>query len=289
MNEQALKERLKNIAKIEKRTFNEVWRELVLERLLVRISHSKYSDKFIFKGGLLLSHYIDIGRETKDADFLATQLNADIPNIENAFNQICSIKIDDGFSFSYSNISSLEQSHMNYPGFRLNLNLKFDEKMKDRIQVDIGVGDIVEPNVESLELYQYKGKPIFEGSVSLRVYPVETIFAEKLESIVSKGAANSRMKDYHDLLLLCRKKDLLNLSKLKDDILKTFENRNTKLEPPLNFSEEDFTLMEQLWSGHRRGLVQIAIKLNIPEKIKDLILEVNSWIFKNELFFGNSE
>lgn len=288
MNEQALKERLKNIARIEKRTFNEVWRELVLERLLVRISHSKHSDKFIFKGGLLLSHYIDIGRETNDADFLATQLNADIPNIENAFNQICSIKIDDGFSFSYSNISPLEQPHMNYLGFRLNLNLKFGEKMKDRIQVDIGVGDIVEPNVESLELYQYKGKPIFEGSVSLRSYPVETIFAEKLETIVSKGAANSRMKDYHDLLLLCREKDLLNLSKLKDDILKTFENRNTKLEPPLNFSEEDFTLMEQLWSGHRRGLVQIATKLNIPEKIKDLILEVNSWISRNELF-GNSE
>ena len=69
MNEQALKERLKTIANIERRTFNEVWRGMVLERLLVRISHSKHSKNFIFKGGLLLSYYLAIGRETKDADF----------------------------------------------------------------------------------------------------------------------------------------------------------------------------------------------------------------------------
>jgi hypothetical protein len=69
MNEQSLKDRLKKIAQKEKRTFNEVWRRLILERFLVRLSKSKYIDKFIFKGGLLLSHYLDIGRETHESIF----------------------------------------------------------------------------------------------------------------------------------------------------------------------------------------------------------------------------
>ena len=221
MNEQALKERIKNIAREEDREFGEIWRKLVLERLLTRISSSNHRDEFIFKGGLLLSHYIDIGRETKDADFLANQINADISNIEKAFNEICSVKINDGFTFSFLYLSPLDQPQMNYPGFRLSLNLKFGERMKDRIQVDIGVGDIADPKLESFELYHYKGKPIFEEAISLQVYPVETIFAEKLETITSKGAANSRMKDFHDLLLLCRERDLLNITKVRNDILKT--------------------------------------------------------------------
>ena len=69
MNEQALKERIKYIAHLEERVFNQVWRILILERLLIRLSHSSYSEQFIFKGGLLLSYYITLGRETKDADF----------------------------------------------------------------------------------------------------------------------------------------------------------------------------------------------------------------------------
>ncbi|MEI8348238.1 MAG: nucleotidyl transferase AbiEii/AbiGii toxin family protein [Pseudomonadota bacterium] len=283
MNEQALKKRLKSIAELEKRTFNEIWRKLALERFLVRISHSDHSEQFIFKGGLLLSHYLNIGRETKDADFLATQLNADASNIEKAFREICAVKVSDDFIFSYSNIVPLEQPHMNYPGFRVTLDLKFGEKMKDRIQVDIGVGDVVEPKRESLELYQYKGKPIFEGPFSLRVYPVETIFAEKLETVISKGAANSRMKDYHDLFLLCKEEGLLKISKLKKDISKTFQNRRTELILPIKFTKENYALMQKLWAGHRRGLEKVAENLKIPLNIEDLVSEINDWLIENKL------
>ena len=283
MNEQALKDRLKAIVEIEKRTFNEVWRRLILERLLVRLSNSGHSEKFIFKGGLLLSHYLEIGRETKDADFLVTQLDVERANIEKAFREICAVAVGDGFSFSFSGMSLLDQPHMNYPGFRVSLNLKFGDKMKDRIQVDIGVGDVVDPKLESLELYQYKGKPIFEGSVSLRVYPVETIFAEKLETIISKGAANSRMKDYHDLLLLCREKGLLKTPKLKEDVVKTFENRKTKLDLPIHFTADNYVLLQQLWAAHCRGLEKITGELKLPEKIKELVTEVNDWLIRNKI------
>jgi len=284
MNEQALKERLKNIAALEKRTFNDVWRDLILERLLVRISRSSRRENFIFKGGLLLSHYIEIGRETKDADFLVRKLEASKDNIEIAFKEICNIKMDDGFTVKTKEISLLEQPHMNYPGFRVSLEIKFGEKMRDRIQVDIGVGDIVRPNLESLELYQYKGKPIFEGAVSLCVYPVETIFAEKIETIISKGPDNSRMKDFHDLLLLCREENLLDVKKLKEDIQKTFENRKTKIDLPITFSKVEIEEMQTLWAAHRQNVLRPSIKLDLPEKLGDLIAEVNEWLKRNDIF-----
>lgn len=74
--------------------------------------------------------------------------------------------------------------------------------MKDRIHIDIGTGDVVSPTPRDLNLVQYRDKPLFESQISLLVYPPETIFAEKLETVISKGTINSRMKDYHDLLLL---------------------------------------------------------------------------------------
>ena len=95
----------------------------------------------------------------------------------------------------------LPEKDMTHKCYRINLSLKFGN-MKDRVQLDVGVGDIIEPTQESLELYHYRGKPIFEGTVSLQVYPMETIFAEKMDSVVSRADTNSRMKDYHDLVLL---------------------------------------------------------------------------------------
>lgn len=287
MNEQALKERLKNIAVMENRTFNEVWRELLLERLLVRIAQSEYRQKFVFKGGLLLSHYIEIGRETKDADFLAKELDAQMNTISDAFDRVCEEKIDDGFFFKNFGISPLLQPHMNYPGFRVDIEVRFHEKMKDRIQVDIGVGDIVEPKVEVIELYHYKGQPIFEESVSLRVYPMETIFAEKFETIIHKGATNSRMKDFHDLLLICRSGNLLDSKKLSADIVKTFNNRKTPLATSIKLSSDDIANIQKFWAAHRKGLMKIATQLNIPESVEDVIAEINQWLKK--VGFGGRE
>jgi len=278
MNEQALKDRLKTIAKNQTRTFQDVWRLLLLERFLVRLSVSKYQNKFIFKGGLLLSYYVTIARETIDIDFLAKKLHAEIASIESAFIEICNIEINDGFLFSFDSIQVLEHSHMNYPGFRSKLNVQFG-KMKDKVQIDIGVGDTVEPDKISWELYQYKGKPIFEDSISLHVYPVESIFSEKLETIVSRGAVNSRMKDFHDILLLCRKNNLINIERLKVNINNTFDNRNTNRDIPIKFTEDDYSQLQPLWSAHLRTLNDATRKaLSFPDDISELVKEVNAWL-----------
>lgn len=282
MNEQGLKERLKYIAKQQSRTFQDVWKTLVLERFLVRISRSAFASDFVFKGGLLLSHYINIGRETKDVDFLVRMLQAERSKFQSAFETICNVDVQDGFEFSFAEIVDLEQPHMNYPGYRVTLDVRFS-RMKDRIHVDIGVGDAVEPNTESLELYQYKNKPIFEGTVTLQVYPIETIFAEKLETCVSKGAANSRMKDFHDLFLLCSEQGLLSVSKLRQDIERTFQTRGTAVELPINFLPDELPSMQRLWSGHFRGLGPVAKALDIPERFDDVLNKVNDWLDQNKV------
>lgn len=280
MNEQALKERIKFIAQSKDCTFQEVWKLLILERLLVRLAHSKYHNLFIFKGGLLLSYYLSIARETVDIDLLASKIKAISSNIELAFTEICDFEIHDNFVMSLVDIEELEHSQTNYLGFRIHVNARF-ENMQDRIQVDIAIGDVVEPIEESLELYEYKGKPIFEGSVSLQVYPVETIFSEKLQTIVSRGAANSRMKDFHDVLLLCREKNLVDTIKLKKDIANTFKNRNTNPFNGISYQENDYALLQKLWSSHLKKLGNSAMHLRLPSHISELVEEVNTWLKKN--------
>ncbi len=279
MNEKSLKDRLKNIAHTENATFGEVLKRLELERFLIRLSRSECGNRYIFKGGLLLSWYIDIGRETKDIDFLAKGMTADIVHIENDMKQVCAVNVDDGFMFSFGDITPLEQPHMNYPGSRVNLDLKICKNIKDRIQLDIGVGDAVVPESETFPLTRYKESSLFEKSISLQVYPLEAIFAEKLETIISKGAANSRMKDYHDLYLLT-KSDKMNDEKVISNISATFRTRGTTLTVPVSFTDADFALLQKQWTSHRRGLGEMAKEMKLPDEIHEVIDAINTYATK---------
>ncbi|MBS4166147.1 Uncharacterized protein NEOC65_001227 [Neochlamydia sp. AcF65] len=276
MNEQALKDRLQVIS-IEKGIhFNECWKKLLLERFLVRLSHSTYAPNFIFKGGSLLAYFLHIGRETTDLDFLLTNMKAGQEEAKQAIEQIAAIELKDGFSFKYAGIDILEQPHMDYSGYRVHLKATFG-RMQDKIHIDVGIGDIVKPFSQDIYLFQYKGHPLFEEEVSLMVYPPETIFAEKLETVISKGTANSRMKDYHDLLLLIRDAKLINFKILKDAITNTFKNRKRRLEL-LSFDEADLESLQKLWAAHLKNLGNIARELNLPKEMHSTIKEINAYI-----------
>jgi predicted nucleotidyltransferase component of viral defense system len=226
----------------------------------------------------LLAQYLEIGRETTDADFLMTKIKNEAKIIEDIMIEIVgNDNIADGFSFSFSRIEELSQPHMEYAGFRVSLNGLF-EKMKDKIQLDIGFGDIVVPEENNFRPFEYKGKPMFEGEITLQVYPVETIFAEKLETIISKGAFNSRMKDYHDVLLMIREKDLLHIELIKKSVRETFKNRNTEMKLPIKFDEAGIESLQRLWSGHLRGLGKMKLKLNFPDDFNEVLKEINGSI-----------
>lgn len=280
MNETALKERLKVVAKTKGISFNEIWKQLLLERFLARLSASNHHEHFIFKGGLLLAQHIQLGRETTDVDFLMTKIKSEIPAIEVTFREIAAIKIADGFGYKCETVKELAQPHMEYPGFRVSISTSFG-KMKDKIQVDIGVGDSVEPIEADFHPFEYKGKPIFEGEITLLTYPVETIFAEKLETLIFKGASNSRMKDYHDLTLMIREAGLLTAPSVKPAIAATFKNRGTQFNAPIAFDRDGIASLQRLWSEHLRSLGEFRAKLALPEKIEDVIAEINAWLSAN--------
>ena len=203
-------------------------------------------------------------------------MKSEEPQIRKALENIISTECNDGFNFVFESIKPLSQPHMNYPGYRTSIHTTFG-KMRDKIQVDIGVGDIVEPKTQELKLFEYKGKSFFEGEISLQVYPVETIFAEKLETVLSKGAVNSRMKDYHDLFLLAQEKELFDRNNLRQAIKNTFENRN-KIFESIKFNEEEKATLQVLWNAHYQGLGKIAKDLNLPEQIEDAISIINSFL-----------
>ena len=122
-----------------------------------------------------------------------------------------------------------------------------------------------------------------EQALKERIRYAENIFAEKLESIVSRADANTRMKDYHDLILLCRAKDILDLSKLKKDIANTFKSRGEKKILPIKFSKKDIGVLQKLWEKHRDKLQGKAESFKLPANIKEAIAEINSWLLRNRV------
>jgi len=223
-----------------------------------------------------------IGRETVDLDFLLTYMNAEAKTLQEIFTEIVSIILDDGFTFSFENIHLLSQPHMEYPGYRIIFKTSF-AKIKDKIHVDIGIGDKVEPLYREIKLFQYQEKSFFEESISLLVYPIETIFAEKLETILSKGSQNSRMKDFHDLLLLLRDTSLINSKKLQESVEKTCANRGTILQS-IQFDKSSYVILQQLWRAHLRGLGGITKELALPESITIVVDIINSGLKQFSIF-----
>lgn len=238
-----------------------------------------------FQGGLLLAQYITIGRETVDVDFLMTKIHSEFTTVKAAISDIIATPVDDAFSFEWDSMEILSQPHMDYNGFRVTLQALFGG-MKDKIYIDIGVGDQVTPNEKDFRPFEYQGKPLFVGEITMMVYPVESIFSEKLETIISKGINNSRMKDYHDIILMIREPGLLNISKLQDALHTTFTQRGTGMMLPVIFVSLGLERLQGYWASHIRGLGSIQKQLNLPEKINDLLDEINvclQKLFLNQL------
>lgn len=207
-----------------------------------------------------------INRETVDLDFLLTHMKSEKDAIEDICKDIAKIPLNDGFTFNFFNIFLLSQPHMQYPGYRIKFKASF-ANMRDQIHIDIGVGDVVEPKHFHVPLFQYRGKPFFEGTLTLLAYPIESIFSEKLETLLSKGSANSRIKDYHDLLLLIREQSLIDHKKLKISASNTFKNRNTPIKL-ITFDEKGIHKLQQLWTAHILGLGDVTHELNFPDDIE---------------------
>lgn len=259
--EQSIKQKLKSISIELKIPFNSLLDTLFLERFLVRISRSKYADKLIFKGGMCLAQIIELGRETRDIDFLIMQVNSNNKTIKVMLEEISNIDIGDSFKFSSVNVGELSIEHKKYPGYRVTVQGTLGQ-IRNNVSIDIGVGDMVRPKSLLIELMNAKG-PLFEETINLKSYPPEYIFSEKLEAILHLGELNSRMKDFYDCFRLIQE-NVLNIKDLKLAITETFRNRET-----------DFRLIPESTEEFKVKWNSFIKKNSIQLELSEVIREIN--------------
>ena len=254
--------RLLNLARSSSRDYGQVLTRYALERLLYRLSISEHADHFLLKGALLFDLWFDMPlRPTRDIDLLGFGVS-ETPHLIGVFQDLCGLEVDDGMVFVADSLNAQEiRKAANYSGVRVTLRAQLGPS-KASIQIDVGYGDAVTPAPEKAAypvLLDEFAAPL------LRVYPRETVVAEKLETIVLLGIANSRMKDYFDLWVLC-KHTHGESSLLKQAIHATFQRRGTPLPKalPVGLSEEFAldTQKQQQWRAFlkKNRLDEVALQ-----------------------------
>lgn len=216
--------RLKDIIKSKNSriSFEEYRIRYATERFLARLQESKYKDNFVIKGGFLLGAIFKVeDRTTKDLDTVLKGISAEKENINKTLKEIANIELDDGVKFELIDLLESQQEHV-YEGFRAKFKMVFvDENSMIQFDLDIGVGDIITPAAEVMEIpllfNEKKGK---NEALTLYTYPLETVLAEKTEIILSLGSKNSRMKDFYDVYLILNYQDKPSINKF----YKAFEN-----------------------------------------------------------------
>lgn len=193
------------------------------EHILMRLEKSKYRDNIILKGGVLLSSIIGSDmRTTKDIDATLKSISLSDKSIRNIFEAILSIDINDGFIFKIEGIKDIRLEN-EYGGYRINVYGEF-EKLKTNFFIEVTIGDIITPRE-----IKYKYNSIFEDrTINIMAYTIETIIAEKFESIISKNITTTRAKDFYDMYIIVNNHiDKVNKNTLVKAIERTFKHRNT--------------------------------------------------------------
>ena len=221
----SVRQRLLNVARERKEDFGLVLTKYGLERVLYRISQPKYRESLVLKGALLFELWLQQRyRPTRDADFLARGEN-NPERFVRVFQEICEMYVeDDGLRFDAGTVTAEQITEdADYEGVRVKF-VGYLENARIPIQIDLGFGDVITPGTVETEIPSVLGLP----RAKLQTYPRESVVAEKFEAMVSLGLANSRMKDFYDLLSLSRE-FAFEGNLLSEAIQKTFARRGTAL------------------------------------------------------------
>ena len=203
--------------------YYELLQRFMFERILERISISKYNDNFILKGGLLLSAIFGIdNRATKDMDTTVKGLDVSEEIMVNILNELLSINLNDGVKFALINITNIREGD-EYGGNKYHIVGRF-QNMRVNLEIDISTGDKVTPR----EL-KYKYPLIFsDKEITISSYNIETILAEKIETVLKRGIYNSRMKDFYDIYVFINNfSNDINYDDLLSAMKNTFKKRDS--------------------------------------------------------------
>lgn len=249
----SVKQRLLNISREQGRGFDILLVRFALERLLLRLSKSQFRDRFILKGGMLVTQWFDHdNRETRDIDFLG--FGSDEPEaVRSIFAEIMQIESDDGLVFDIDAITATPiREAMDYGGIRLR-TAAYLEKTRVPVVLDIGFGDALADLGQTIDYPSILGM----DRPNIRSYPPASVIAEKFQAVVALGLANGRMKDFYDLWAVPRALEIEDAA-LDAAIAATFERRGMPVptERPAGLSEamaQDPTA-QQRWRVYVKSL-----------------------------------
>lgn len=247
-----LKDLIRNLSRKNAADAQVLMRNYMMERFLERISLSEYRDKFILKGGMLVAAMVGLdARSTMDMDATIKGANVNVEDVERIIGEIISVPIDDGVAFQIKSISEI-MDEAEYPGIRVTMTTFFDG-VRTPLKIDISTGDAITPKE-----VQYSFRLMLEDrSIAVWAYNLETVLAEKLETIITRATTNTRMRDFYDIFILGQLYgDTLNKQVLLNALLATARRRGT--EQHLKAASEVFdevennSYMQNLWTAYQK-------------------------------------
>lgn len=248
----AVKTKIKNKAGGSSDKSQIMLRIYLMERLLERVSLSRYRDNFVLKGGLLVSSLVGVDmRSTMDVDTIVKSLPLNKSAIQKILEEIMAIGLEDGVLFHITKVQNIMEGH-EYEGVRFMIDCTMD-KLKQTIKMDISTGDEITPGA-----IEYKLPLIIEDrSIDLWAYNLETLLAEKLETIMVRAEANTRMRDFYDIcVLLEQDAETIDRDTMKAAFYATCKKRGSieligAIDDVINKISDDDT-MRQLWNNYRK-------------------------------------
>ena len=248
----AVKAKIKNKAGSNSDKSQIILRIYLMERFLERVSLSQYRDNFVLKGGLLVSSLVGVDmRSTMDVDTTVKSLPLNKLSAQKILEEIIAIEVDDGVIFRITKVQDIMEGH-EYEGIRFMIECTID-KLKQTIKVDISTGDEITPRAVA-----YKLPLIIEDrSINLWAYNLETLLAEKLETVMVRAEANTRMRDFYDIHVLLEQ-DTVNIDRdtMKSAFYATCKRRESTeqivtIDDVINKIADD-EVMKQQWNNYRK-------------------------------------
>ena len=250
-----LKDLVRNLSKKKSADAQILMRNYMMERFLERISLSEYKNQFILKGGMLVAAMVGLdARATMDLDATIKGTNVSVEDVEMIISKIISIPLDDGVSFRIKRISEIMEE-ADYPGVRVSMETKFDGVITP-LKIDISTGDIITPRE-----IKYNFNLMLENrTIEVWAYNLETVLAEKLETVISRNVTNTRMRDFYDIYILQKLYgEQLSKDVLRDALVATAKKRETLEQIETEDIDEVFdeiqssSVMENLWKAYQRN------------------------------------
>lgn len=192
-----LKDLINNLARKNAADAQLLMRNYMMERFLERVSLSRFKENFVLKGGMLIAAMVGLdARSTMDIDATIQGTTVDVDRVSGIISEIISVPVDDGVSFALKSVSEIMDG-AEYPGVRVSMETMFD-KTRTPFKIDISTGDTITPKE-----IRYRFHLMFEDrTIEILAYNLETVLAEKLETVISRATANTRMRDYYDIHIL---------------------------------------------------------------------------------------